>query len=355
MVARVTEDTPRRLLIDMAVTIVQSTAHAIGPYQPRRPGRPHTYHDGHIAALLLIALLAGRRSKAGQHRYLYARRDRLTRQLSIPTFPVASTYAARYTSAWRLLSWAVIAQGMVALDEHVADAQHVAVDKTLFTARGMPWSKQDRQRRRLPTGRYLCDTQAAWGYSGRHGWVWGYGMETVVTATDHGPVLPLIVSVDTANVSEHRSFADKIPWLPNAVQAVLADSGYDNNRFADRIEQTPGRRFLCPPQPRAHRPEPGRSVHRGRRERSRRRRWARYRFYRSKQGQRLYARRSLSVEPWHAWFKRLFDVQHRVRHRGLNNNRTHLTACVLLYQLLLRYNHRQGQRNAKIQTILDTL
>lgn len=355
MVARVTEDTPRRLLIDMAVALVQSTERAVEPHRPRRPGRPPTYHDGHIAALILIALLAGRRTKAGQYRFLYARRHRLTRQLRMPGFPVASTYFARYTTAWRLLSWAVIAQGMLALNEHVADAKHVAVDKTLLTARGMPWSGHDRRRGRPPTGRYFCDTQAAWGYSGRHGWVRGYGMETVVTATDAGPVLPLIVSIDTANVSEHRSFADKIPWLPNTTRAVLADRGYDNNRFAERVEQVRGRRFLCPPQPRAHRAEPGRSVHRGRRERSRQRRWARYRFYRSERGQRLYARRGTSIEPWHAWFKRLFDVQHRVRHRGLDNNRTHRTACVFLYQLLLRYNHRNGHRNAKLQNILDTL
>ena len=353
MVARVKEDTPHRLLIDMAVALVQSSEDHPRQRRTRPRGRPHTDHDGHLAALIPIALLAGRRTKAGQYRSLDARRDWLTRRLVMPGFPVASTYAARYTTAWRRLSRAVVAQGVLALEEHVADARHVAADKTLFAARGRPWSKHDRQRGRRPPGRYPCDTQAAWGYSGRHGGVWGYSMETVVTATDDGSVLPLIVSVGTAGRSEHRSFADKIPRLPHATRAVLADSGYDNNRFAECIEPTSGRRFLRPPPPRAHRTEPGRSVHRDQRERRRQRRWARYRFYQSDAGQRLDARRAKSVEPWHAWFKRLFDVQHRVRHRGLDHNRTRPIACVFLYPLLLRDNHRNGQRNAKPQTILD--
>ncbi|MBN1395915.1 MAG: hypothetical protein JW959_12910 [Pirellulales bacterium] len=70
---------------------------------------------------------------------------------------------------------------------------------------------------------------------------------------------------------------------------------------------------------------------------------------------KLYARRGQTIEPFNDWLKLLFELDHRVWHRGLENNRTQLLAAIFAYQLLLRYNYRCGNHNGQAQWILDTL
>jgi hypothetical protein len=77
-------------------------------------------------------------------------------------------------------------------------------------------------------------------------------------------------------------------------------------------------------------------------------------FYRSRRGKAIYRRRSQTVEPFNEWFKTLFELQDRVWHRGLENNRTQLLAAFFVYGLLVRYNHRLGNENARIRWIIDT-
>jgi hypothetical protein len=96
-------------------------------------------------------------------------------------------------------------------------------------------------------------------------------------------------------------------------------------------------------------------VRKGRRERLRRHRAARHRFMQSARGKRLYSLRKQTVEPFNQWFKHLFDLEDRVWHRGLDNNRTLLLAAVFCYQTLQRYNHACGHRDGQVKWILDGL
>jgi len=207
------------------------------------------------------------------------------------------------------------------------------------------------------------DTDSTWGYSEYHGWVQGYSYEVLVTATADGTVWPLLASADTASVSEHTTFGEKIGQLHNSVVYVLADSGYDNNDYGERIEwneqgHRTGKRYLCPENPRGTKkggekrkgqPASAASRLQGKRRRQRRE------FLQSRRGQKLYARRGQTVEPFNDWLKSLFELEHRVWHRGLDNNRTQLLAAIFAYQLLLRYNHRRGNHNGQVRWILDAL
>jgi hypothetical protein len=172
--------------------------------------------------------------------------------------------------------------------------------------------------------------------------------------------LPLLASAGPANVSECRSFLVKIPHLPAATRHVLADRAYDTNACQEAVEVDPqgqptGRHFLCPLIRRAGKPPAGLYPQRGRRGRQCLRRRRRLEFLHSPRGRRLYTRRSKTVEPFHEWFKNSFELTDRVWHRGADNNQTQLLAALFCYQLLLRYNHRCGHRNAQVQWILDAL
>ena len=173
----------------------------------------------------------------------------------------------------------------------------------------------------------------------------------------------MLASADTASASEHVTFGTKIPPVASQVLHVLADSGYDNNQYGEQIEwdeegHRTGKRFLCPENPRGtkkgnQRAERQTASTTTRQQRKRRRQ--RRAFLQSRRGQKLYARRGQTVEPFNDWLKSLFELEHRVWPRGPNNNRTQLLAALFAYQVLLRYNHRCGNENGQVRWILDVL
>lgn len=321
------------------------------------PGAPPEYPDWQIATLIMIAVAARRKSKSAQYRFLNERRIMLMELLKLKAFPARSTYFDRYRRAHGIMRQAVKLQGRQAIREGVIDAETVSVDKSLLSARGPQWNQTARRQGRRPRG---VDDQAAWGYSEYHGWVWGYSYEVVVTSTPDSVVCPLVVSVGTANTSEHHTFAPKVQELPAETRYVLTDAGYDSNANGEAVEGPPegaptGRHFVCPLQRRGGKPSVGRYPHRGRRERSRRARARRSAFYLSRRGQRLYRRRGQTVEPFNEWFKAKFDLGRSVWHRRLDNNMTQITTAIFVYQLLIRYHHKRGGRNGNIQWVLDAI
>jgi hypothetical protein len=333
-----------------------------------RPGRPETFEQWQIAVLIFVAVARRCKSKSAQWRYLDQHRKTLLAVLGpvlgLKRLPSRATYMRRYPKAWPLFQEAIELGGRRALREHVADANTVAVDKSLIAARGPVWAPALQRRQEKRPG---VDVEAGWGYSPHDGWTYGYSYEVVVSAGKTSRlVLPLLASADAANRNEHRSFAEKIPRLPRSVRNVLGDGGYDGNDPAEAIEHASprgrsrrprrtGRRFLCPMQRRGGKPAVGRTKQKGRREQRRRHRLARDRFYHSRRGQRLYARRFQTVEPFNQWFKHLFDLEQRTWHRGLDNNRTMLLAALLCYQTCQRCTAHLGHRDGQIQWILDGL
>jgi hypothetical protein len=312
------------------------------------PGRPPHIPDWLLAVLIFVAVLKRKKTKSAQYRYLHEHRSQLAAGLDSHTFPSRSTYFERYRRAHRLFRQAIRLQGQQAVAQGLADAEVIAVDKSLLEGLGQPWHKNQRTQGQRPAG---VDRDTTWGYSEHHGWVQGYSYEVVVTATADGVVWPLLASVDTASVSESASFAEKIPDLPAATRYVDADSAYDVDAHQQAIEedaagQPTGRRFLCPENPRngtGQRPGPAQQ-----------RRQRRKKFLASRRGRQIYRQRSRTVEPFHEWLARVFELE-RVWHRGLDNNRTQVLAAIFAYQVLLRYNHQQGNSNGQIKAIVDRL
>jgi len=300
-----------------------------------------------------------KKSKSAQYRFLDEHRRELKELLGTDQFPARSTYFDRYRRAHGLFAQAIKRQGAQAVAEGVVNASDVAADKSLIAARGPLWHKSDRQRNRVPKGLRGIDRDSDWGCSKHDGWVQGYSFEVLVSATKNSQVFPLLASVATASAKETTTFDEKIDDLPATTKNVSADSGYDSNHVAERVEYSAdgkrtGRRFLCPENPRGSKDKSGRKPVKPRDE-SHRRRLARRQFYRSPRGKTIYRRRGQTVEPFNEWFKSLFELEDRVWHRGLENNRTQLLAALFAYGLLVRYNHRRGNDNGQIRWIIDTL
>jgi hypothetical protein len=349
-----------RYLADVVVDAVALCKAASDRLSQRTgPGRPESFERWQVAALIVIAILRGCRSKSSQWRYLAGHGPMLIRvvglALQLRQMPSRATYMRRYAAAYLVFESAIELGGRNALIHHVGDARIVVADKSMIAARG-PVRPPERVKWLLKG----VDYQAGWGKSAHDGWVWGYSYEVVVSAGKNGLILPLLASVGTADTSEFRSFASKILHLPKSTRFVLGDGGYDGNELAEQVEYTArgkrtGRRFITPLRCRGGQPAVGLKKRKGRREQLRQHRVLRDRFGRSVRGRRVYKRRSSSVEPFNQWFKDRFDLQDRVWHRGLNNNRTSILASIFIYQRLQHYNFTQGHRDGAIQWILDAL
>jgi len=347
-----TEGTRLTVLARMAIDVCQQAEREC----PRTgPGRKPEIPDWVMAVLIMVALAKRKKTKAAQYRFLEEHAETLMMLLLNQRFPSRSTYYERYRRVWRLYRTAIRLQGENAIKKGWAAAEAVAVDKSLITARGPVWHRHRRRSRGT-------DVEARWGYSEYDGWVYGYSYEVVVSCGKAGVLWPLLASADSANRSECRSFPEKIPMLPTTTRYVLADRGYDADVHCEAIEwktasRRTGRRFVCPTIERSNARRPCRQA--WKRSSSRRIRQAhrtqRKAFLQTPRGKSLYARRGVTVEPFNAWFKTLFELEDRVWHRGLENNRTQLLGSVLLYQLLLRMNHACGNHNGQIKWILDAL
>lgn len=344
-------------LVEMAIPLLQEAERR----HPRTgPGARPTVPDWVIGTLIMVTILNRKKSKAAQFRFLTdpANRARLVAALGRDDFLVRSGWYRRYRRAHHLFQAAIQLQGEQAIAEGVADPRHVAGDKSLIEALGPPWHKRDRERGKVRTG---VDQDSAWGYSEHDGWVQGYSYEVVVSATKNTTVFPLLASVDTANSAEVRTFQEKIPQLPDTTESVSLDSGYDANILGEAVEwdahgRRTGRRFLCPENPRhsgRRKRKPGGAD--ASRARSRRLRRQRKTYFQTPRARCLYSRRKKTVEPFNQWFKSLFELDLKVWHRGLDNNRTQILASVFAYQLLLRFNQRRGRKNGRVRWIMDAL
>jgi hypothetical protein len=347
---------PLRDLIRLAIPVCR-LAEPLLP--PPGPGRPVEFPEWAVAVMILIATAKRLTTKSSQYRYLRAHADALSVRLGLARFPARSTYFARYRTAYLVLSEALAARAARAAARGRIAARCVAADKTLVAAAGPPWHKAQKARGERPAG---VDVEASWSRSAHDGWVYGYGLEVVVTAPRRGLIWPVTASVDPAHAREAKTFPDKPARLPEATRYVLVDLGYDSNDLGELVEwdaegRRTGRRLVGPQQVRHNRYGGRKRTWREARRRALRRahREERRRFVEGRFGRSLYRRRGKTVEPFFGRFKRLFGLEEHVWHAGLGNNRTQMLAALVLYQLLLVYSRIKGQGNAEVKWILDLL
>lgn len=330
----------------------------------RQVGEPHMVHRGRplaiptwvIAVMIIVAILQRRKTKSSQWAFWRERPSLWAEVFPHSSLPARSTFFHRYRRCHELLEKALKQGGREAIRRGWAQAECVAGDKSVIPARGRcPYPKSWRKTRKR------VDYGAGWCKNNHHGWVWGYSYEVVVTAPGPGGVIwPLLASAAPANRHEQKSMLTKVAAIPPCTRFGLFDKGYDGNELAERFEDaaSPRRRhFLCPEIRRSNTGKIPVKEHKRSRKRKRQaqRRQQRREFFQHPRQQRLYARRLITVEPYHERLKQLFELQDRVWHWGADNNRTQLLAAHFAYQTLLHYNHQLGNHNSHLQRLLDKL
>ena len=321
------------------------------------PGRKPVVPEWVIATLIVVSVAARRQSKSAQFRFSRSHAEEL-KSLGVWPLPGRSAFFDRYRRAGRLLQAAIAREGKLAVHHGWADVETVAADKSLIAAKGPPAHRRNGRPCRVRG----ADPEAGWGKNEHDGWVYGYGYEVVVSAGKQGPIWPLLASVEPGNCNETRMIREKLPQLPRRTKAILADRGYDADDLTEMIEwktdgSRTGRRFVCPLIERFNARRTPKKVWRRTRQRQTRRehRQARAAYWSSRAGQRLYARRRITAEPFNAWFKDRCQLQQNVWHRGLNNNRTQILAAIFSYQLVLHINRLLRRAGGGIAWLIDAL
>lgn len=128
--------------------------------------------------------------------------------------------------------------------ENIADPKVVAVDKSMFKSLGPLWHKKDRERGVIPDKLRNVDIDSEWGHSHYRGWIQGYALDIVCTATSGTTRVPLDAEATTANIPENKVFSPMIDNLPMRTKYVIADRGYDDQKLMNKCEQRKNGKYI---------------------------------------------------------------------------------------------------------------
>jgi len=207
------------------------------------PGHPFVYK--HKVMIVFFVIMQFKRifQFETQHTWLEAHPDEC-QDLGFEATPHRTTLSRRYTALYQLLQdfIAFLGQYTQALAS-IFSRENLYEDKSLFKAQGPVWHQSDRAAGRIPDGLRHLDTEATWGKSAYHGWVYGYGLH--LTCNHAG--FPQLVQVETASVSESQVIDEKATDLVTTLSptTLTADNSYTQ---ATRIRQwaTQGVALLTP-------------------------------------------------------------------------------------------------------------
>ena len=224
----------------------------------------------------------------------------------------------------------------------IANPKVSAVDKSMFKAQGPLWHKKDRKKSIVPENLRNVDTDSEWGYSKYRGWIQGYALHLLCSATPGFIPVPLDAEAATANVSENRIFEPMIDHLHDDTKYIVADSGYDDGKLTDKCELRKNdkyitRRLVVPMEKHKHTAS---------------KRLPYIRFFKSEHGKCLFRLRKITVEPMFDILKSLFSLE-PVWMKGKLNVHALLLLTVFVYQLLLLFNFVNGRPVSHVKYILD--
>lgn len=288
----------------------------------RQRGRPKIYSDQLIIKALIIMIVRRIYSAHGLLAFLdqgTALTDQLKELLhENGSFPCRRTWDRRLKQIPSYLPSQIRLTGKLLIQElqpWKTWGRAVAVDSTGLRAKGGVWHKKDREKGIVPHS--SIDTEAHWGKSDYHGWFYGWKLHLATTVSSIW--VPLAAEVSAANMYDGNMGPTLVEALSDDVRFVLGDNHYRTPTMADicfrenKILVASGRK-----------PYPRNDVG-------------------AKVRQIFHELRSKSIEPFNQLFKNIFDWHNNVPVKGLNKTTLFLLGAVLLYQIVLLYQHENNQ------------
>lgn len=296
------------------------------PPAKRKPGRPQDYSQRLILKALLIMII--RRLYTAYSLLAFLEQDdTVAQQLKAllhegGKFPTRRTWERRLAQLPATLPALIgyFGRHLVGVLKAWAEGGHaVAVDSTKLDTGGGVWHKKHRENGEIPHS--SIDTQAGWSKSGWHGWWYGWKLHLAVSVGSLW--IPLAAELTVANTADNEVAPLLLQQLPKPVRYVLGDTHY----------HTPDLRVAC---------------HERGCELVATRRGAYPHGDGGVEVRRIFHKlRSQSIEPFNGLFKNVFEWRVKMPVKGLCKTQLLALGAIFIYQLVLLYQHEQGQAVGK--------
>jgi hypothetical protein len=190
--------------------------------RPER-GRPYTYEDQVLIVFFTMMMIRRITAFKAQHRWLSMHAAE-AHQLGMEIIPHRTTLSRRFKQLYAVTQTFTVYVGWWAeMLSPVFHSRVVVEDASLFKANGPVWHQSDRKANHIPEKLRNLDTDASWGKSAYHGWVYGYCLH--LTCNRSG--FPRLVQVETASVDESHVVEQKSELIfQMAPRALVADNAY---------------------------------------------------------------------------------------------------------------------------------
>jgi len=292
-----------------------------------RRGRPYVYPTILMVQLFIIKSWMRFPSNNTFHYFLFIKNsnDKLLRICKINKIPDRRTIDRRFQLL--PISNIISNMGNLFLSEGLVNNESASIDSSMLKSAGPVWHKSDMKNNHLPISG--IDTDAKWGFSNSKGWVWGYKLH--MSCSTGKLAVPLSACITTANVHDSKSYCTLIDSFAGLVQNILCDPAYDDGTLYESSKNY-SMRLICPIK-KYHSTLPDRMKL--------------VEFYNSKEGQKLYSQRKISIEPLFEILKGTFGIR-VLPVKGFGNVKSFVLICVLVYQLAVYYNCVTKVENPRI-------
>ena len=314
----------------LLVTLVKLVDRIPHPPQPakRGRGRPKVYSDRLFLKALVIMLIK-HLSKVYELLCVLEQPTAEMRALRRLLTTYEGRYPSRRTFERRLKAMPETLPAQIAclgrelvesIEPWARCGRAAALDSTLLRARGGVWHKKDREKGEVP--HTSIDTEAHWGKSGWHGWVYGWKLHIACTVA--GVWIPLAARLTPANVADSEVAPQLVEELPGEARYVLGDLHYNAPEVRQLCEDAD--RILVTPKYGAY-PHTDAGV----------------------EVRRIFHElRSRAIENFNEQFKGIFDGHAQVPTKGLLSTTRFALGAVFVYQLALLYRHQHGQKDLRV-------
>jgi hypothetical protein len=292
------------------------------PEPPKRPrGHPKTYSDRLMVKALIIMII--RRLYTAYALLAFLDQDDPLPQQLRPLLYEQGRFPSRRTWERRLAALPQSLPGLIGcvgrslvtqLHPWATSGRAVACDSTPLATGGGVWHKKHREQGVVPHS--SIDTEAGWSKSGWHGWWYGWKLHLAVTV---GALwIPLAAELTVAN----RGDNEEAPWLleqlPAEVRYVLGDTHYNTPELRQECHRRGWELVATRRGPSPHR-DGGVEVRKV-----------------------FHKLRSQAIEPFNGLFKNVFEWRVKMPVKGLQRSQLLALGAVVIYQLVLLYQHERN-------------
>jgi len=292
------------------------------PLAKRQRGRQETYSDKLFVKALIVMIMRRLYTAYALLSFL-EQADPVALQIrplltEHGRFPTRRTWERRFAHLPARLPALIGCLGrplVTLLQPWAAQGPAAAVDSTPLRANGGVWHKKHRLAGEVPHS--SIDPEAAWSKSGYHGWWYGWKLHLAVAV---GSVwLPLAAAFTIASTADNVIAPTLLEQWPMAVRYVLGDT--HSNTPEVRQECALHNRDLVATRrgPYPHRDGGG-------------------------EVRRIFHKlRARAIEPFNGVFKNVFEWRGQMPVKGLQRCQMLALGAILLYQIVLLYQHQRQQ------------